>query len=412
MTTENNQIAVQQPNKFALAREMDSNTWNAIKEIYDGASDEKIGLVIDYCKARKLDPLKKPVHIVPVWSNRRKMMVETLWPSISEARITAIRTGLFAGQSATEFGKDITRKVGSVEMTFPEYAMLTVFRLVNGQPQPFPGPKCRWTETYANRGKDDPSPNAMWAKRPYGQIEKCAEAAALRRAFPEEVSYTAEEMHGKELDENEGLQAAETITAPITDRPPPKERAKRGVAGAKEVVAEVVNETADEVAKAMKEREEKLGQTSYQKAVDAGLLVPPTPDNKREREMAADPDPAPAPVSRAFLQDGEKVTLTAKVESFTAHSGGNTTSPVPFIKAMLSGGFGGEVRDRINAEFKDGKPVAKAPWAVGATLSFALSGAKSTAKEFVADGKTRNPLYNKVLVWIDSIATVETQEME
>ena len=93
MTDQNQQLVVQ--NKFALARQLDDNTWNAIKEIYDGASDEKVGLVIDYCKARKLDPLKKPVHIVPVWSNRRKQMVETLWPSVSEVRITAMRTGLF-----------------------------------------------------------------------------------------------------------------------------------------------------------------------------------------------------------------------------------------------------------------------------------------------------------------------------
>ncbi len=35
--------------------------------------------------------------------------------------------------------------------------------------------------------KKDGSPNKMWKQRPYGQIGKCAEAAALRRAFPEEI---------------------------------------------------------------------------------------------------------------------------------------------------------------------------------------------------------------------------------
>ena len=39
----------------------------------------------------------------------------------------------------------------------------------------------------------------MWKQRPYGQLEKCAEAAALRKAFPEELGneYAAEEMGNK-----------------------------------------------------------------------------------------------------------------------------------------------------------------------------------------------------------------------
>ena len=39
----------------------------------------------------------------------------------------------------------------------------------------------------------------MWSNRPIGQLEKCAEAGALRRAFPEEIgnALTAEEMEGQ-----------------------------------------------------------------------------------------------------------------------------------------------------------------------------------------------------------------------
>ena len=41
----------------------------------------------------------------------------------------------------------------------------------------------------------------MWASRPVGQLEKCAEAGALRRAFPEEIGndLTAEEMEGQHI---------------------------------------------------------------------------------------------------------------------------------------------------------------------------------------------------------------------
>jgi hypothetical protein len=60
-----------------------------------------------------------------------------------------------------------------------------------------------WKENYATKGGKEKSiaPNAMWTKRPYGQIAKCAEGQALRKAFPEVGSHpTADEMEGKTFD--------------------------------------------------------------------------------------------------------------------------------------------------------------------------------------------------------------------
>ena len=46
--------------------EIDQHIWSALKNsLYTGARDESIKMVLDYCKAAKLDPMQKPVHIVP-----------------------------------------------------------------------------------------------------------------------------------------------------------------------------------------------------------------------------------------------------------------------------------------------------------------------------------------------------------
>jgi len=64
-----------------------------------------------------------------------------------------------------------------------------------------------WLENYATKGGAEKSlaPNAMWTKRPRGQIAKCASAQALRIAFPEIASQpTADEMEGKQLHPDDG----------------------------------------------------------------------------------------------------------------------------------------------------------------------------------------------------------------
>jgi phage recombination protein Bet len=230
-----------------------------MKELYDGASDESVALVFDYCSARKLDPLKKPVHIVPVWSNRRGKMVDAIMPGISEVRTTAMRTGKFAGMDETKFGTTITQDVGDMKgFQYPEWAQTTVYRMIENNRCSFPGPRVYFLEAYATKGRDTYTPNAMWAKRPWGQLEKCAEAAALRRAFPEEIGLTAEEMAGRASDEElpnvtGSAEVAETKTDPATGaetttvKRPPVPRKSKGAAalGAIDVtVAPATTETA------------------------------------------------------------------------------------------------------------------------------------------------------------------------
>jgi phage recombination protein Bet len=168
--------------------------------LYPGAKDESIKLVLGYCKAAGLDPLQKPVHIVPMWDKNSRDMRDVVMPGIELYRVKAARTGQYAGCSEPEFGPDVVQVLGGAEVTFPAWCRITVRRIVGGSIAEFTAVE-RWTENYATAKRDSAQPNAMWAKRPYGQLAKCAEAQALRKGFPEIGSGpTADEMAGKSID--------------------------------------------------------------------------------------------------------------------------------------------------------------------------------------------------------------------
>ena len=183
--------------RYGIAAE----SWRALVDaVFPSARTiEGVMLALSYCKSRNLDVFKRPVHIVPIWNSALNKEVETVWPGIGELRTTAFRTGSYAGAEPAEFGPDLTQafrgQVGrgdrqrSVEetVTFPEWCQITVYRLDRtGTVRKWPGPRVYWLETYQKQGRSE-VPNEMWARRARGQLEKTAEAAALRRAFPEEI---------------------------------------------------------------------------------------------------------------------------------------------------------------------------------------------------------------------------------
>lgn len=219
------------PRALALADEELIPTLRA--SLYPGASDASIKLVIGWCKATGKDPMKKPVHLVPM---RVKKVGggrddyewrDVVMPGIVDYRTDAARTGEHVGNDEAIFGPDATRKLGGVDITFPEWCEFTVYRLVAGEARKFSSGKVRWLESYATVSKDSDAPNAMWRKRPYGQLEKCAEAMALRRAFPEVGAQpTADEMAGRTVGSDEfevdgvTVQTAATPAGPTVARKP------------------------------------------------------------------------------------------------------------------------------------------------------------------------------------------------
>lgn len=203
------------PNATTLTEilaEADAHTLSALRNsVYPGAKDESIAMVISYCKAKKYDPLKKPVHIVPM--NVKNPVTgnyewrDTIMRGINADREDASRTGQWVGLEDPEFGPDVTENLGGVEFTYPKWCKVTILKkMPDGSVTPWPA-KVFWKENYANKGKNkstgdiNRAPNDMWARRPYEQLEKVAEARALRRAFSDMLTSepTFEEMEGRDL---------------------------------------------------------------------------------------------------------------------------------------------------------------------------------------------------------------------
>ena len=64
----------------AKAMGVSSGDWSVLVDaIYPNArSAESVVLALSYCRARKLDPMKRPVHIVPMWNSQAGRYVETV----------------------------------------------------------------------------------------------------------------------------------------------------------------------------------------------------------------------------------------------------------------------------------------------------------------------------------------------
>lgn len=189
-------------------RNIDTAVWTTLQNsVFPGAKDESILLAVDYCKARKLDILKKPCHIVPMQvtlsgqrdnnGNDRKIWRDVIMPGIYEQRITAFRTGQMAGQDEPVFGNTVAFK--GIEA--PEWCRVTVYRFINGE-------RCAFSHTEyfseACATTRDGSLNSMWRKRPRGQLAKCTEAGALRKAFPDELGgvITADEVNEEPINQH------------------------------------------------------------------------------------------------------------------------------------------------------------------------------------------------------------------
>lgn len=183
-------------------RGIDEAAWRtAMTSLFPGAKPESVLMVFDYCKARKLDPLKKPCHIVPIEvkdsATGQYVWRDVVMPGIYEYRTTAQRTGEYLGHSIPTYGPIEDYK----GVPAPSWCSMTVYRWnpVAKVRAEFPV-TVQFREVVAT--KRDGSPNARWSKAPNQMLTKCTEAAALREGFPDELggTQTVEEVEGRVIE--------------------------------------------------------------------------------------------------------------------------------------------------------------------------------------------------------------------
>jgi phage recombination protein Bet len=94
----------------ALSTMTEAELCNVLQtSLYPGAALDSIKMVLGYCKAAGLDPMHKPVHIVPMWDSKAKQMRDVIMPGVGLYRTQAARSQQLAGITEPEFGM---QKVG------------------------------------------------------------------------------------------------------------------------------------------------------------------------------------------------------------------------------------------------------------------------------------------------------------
>lgn len=182
-------------------------------QIAKGASDSELAYFVSVCERTGLDPFQRQIYaIMRRDRDTAKMTIQT---GIDGYRLIADRTGRYAGSDDPVYTYDDRGQLTK--------ASVTVYKLVGGQRCPFSASALM--AEYRQQGP-------MWTKMPCTMLGKCAEALALRKAFPADLSglYTTEEM----------MQAADPLPAKIAEpAPSPELISKKTLANINQLIKEL-----------------------------------------------------------------------------------------------------------------------------------------------------------------------------
>lgn len=185
----------------SLAIRPDQTMWsqeqNAVLRqsgIDNDVTNAELAAFLHLCQRTQLDPFSRQIYLIGRWNGQQRRKVFTPQTSIDGYRVIAHRV---VAEHMSSLGYEDTLWCGKdgqwmdVWLSDEPPAAAKVVVVRNGQR--FPA-VAKYAE-YVQRGKED-KVIGMWGKMPATMTAKCAEALALRMAFPHDLAgvYTAEEM--------------------------------------------------------------------------------------------------------------------------------------------------------------------------------------------------------------------------
>ncbi|QQZ56891.1 phage recombination protein Bet [Streptomyces microflavus] len=154
----------------------------------------ELSAFLHLCQRTRLDPFSRQIYLIGRWNGQQQRKVYTPQTSIDGYRVIAHRAAAEAGHALgyeDTLWCDPSGKWRDVWLDDkpPAAAKVTVIR--NGMRF---SAVARYSEYVQTKKGGEPS--GLWVKMPTTMTAKCAEALALRMAFPHDLAgvYTAEEM--------------------------------------------------------------------------------------------------------------------------------------------------------------------------------------------------------------------------
>ncbi len=146
-----------------------------------GATDQELALYLYDCQRQCVHPLDRLLHFT-VRKDQKGNRKYTPVTSIDLMRTRAADSHAYAGSDDAVFAGTPGQKGFT--------ATVTVWRMVKNQRCPFTA-TARWEEYFPGEQQ-----GFMWRKMPHTMLGKCAEALALRKAFPRQLAglYAKEEL--------------------------------------------------------------------------------------------------------------------------------------------------------------------------------------------------------------------------